>query len=202
MEDVDESTLTRDQRRSRRHRPVRAKTISMTRLPKSELERGRLLYPEDTSIGKPRTRAECVNGPRPCPYVSCKHHLYLDVSEMTGAIKLNFPDLEVEEMGESCALDVADRGGATLEETAQVMNITRERVRQVENTAILSMSVRELRLLAEYQDGADVSRVLVRLPILRELDEPKTVEAMDDFDDFEDDLRLADNDGVDDAAGW
>ena len=44
-----------------------------------------------------QTRAECVEGPRPCPYVSCKYHLYLDVQHRTGAIKLNFPDIEVEQ---------------------------------------------------------------------------------------------------------
>ena len=54
------------------------------------------------------TRAECAEGPRPCPYVSCKHHLYLDVNPETGSIKLNFPDLEVDEMAETCSLDVAD----------------------------------------------------------------------------------------------
>ena len=36
------------------------------------------------------------------------------------------------ELGESCALDVAERGGITLEEVGQIMNLTRERIRQVE----------------------------------------------------------------------
>src|SRR3954470_6894429 len=87
-----EPQLTREQRRSRRKRDVRARTISVKRLSKAELERGRQLYPEDTSMERPTTRAECVNGLRPCPYVSCQHHLFLDVSSRTGAIKLNFPD--------------------------------------------------------------------------------------------------------------
>ena len=94
------SPLTRDERRSRRKRAVRARTISVKRMTKRELEIGRLLYPE-TDYYKPKTRAECVEGPRPCPYVSCKHHLFLDVSARTGAIKLNFPDLEVWEMTET-----------------------------------------------------------------------------------------------------
>src|SRR4029079_6406480 len=88
-------TVTRGQRRSRRKRDVRARTISVKRMTKRELELGRLLYPE-IDVQKPKTRAECgVSGERPCPFVSCKHHLYLDVSARTGAIKLNFPDLEV-----------------------------------------------------------------------------------------------------------
>ena len=127
-----EPQLTREQRRSRRKRDVRARTISVKRLSKAELERGRLLYPEDTASLRPKTRAECLDGPRPCPFVSCAHHLYLDVSPRTGAIKLNFPDLEVWEMTETCALDVADRGGITLEEVGEILNLTRERIRQVE----------------------------------------------------------------------
>ena len=74
---------------------------------------------------------------RPCPYVSCKHHLYLDVNPETGSIKLNFPDLEVWEMAETCSLDVADRGGITLEEVGEILNLTRERIRQVEVRGLL-----------------------------------------------------------------
>ena len=132
--------ITREQRRSRRKRDVRARTISVKRMTKRELEIGRLLYPE-TDYDKPRTRQECLEGPRPCPFVSCKHHLYLDVSARTGAIKLNFPDLEVWEMTESCALDIADRGGATLEETGAIMNLTRERIRQVEVRGLLKLKM-------------------------------------------------------------
>ncbi|NUQ78861.1 MAG: hypothetical protein HUU21_35500, partial [Polyangiaceae bacterium] len=86
------TAITREQRRSRRKREIRARTISVKRMTKRELEIGRMLYPE-TDYYKPRARGECVDGPRPCPYVSCQHHLYLDVSPRTGAIKLNFPDL-------------------------------------------------------------------------------------------------------------
>ena len=88
---------------------------------------------------RPRSRAECVNGPRPCMFISCKHHLYLDVNPATGSIKLNFPDKEVWEMGETCALDVADRGGITLEEVGSIMNLTRERIRQVETRGLLKL---------------------------------------------------------------
>ena len=70
--------------------------------------------------------------PRPCPFVSCAHHLYLDVNPESGAIKLNFPHLDVWEMAETCSLDVADRGGITLEEVGAILNLTRERIRQVE----------------------------------------------------------------------
>ena len=88
---------------------------------------------------RPRTRADCINGPRPCLHVSCKHHLYLDVNPETGSVKVNFPDKEVWELEETCALDVADRGGITLEEVGAIMNLTRERIRQVESRGLYKL---------------------------------------------------------------
>ena len=129
---TDEKGVTREQRRSRRKRDVRARTISVKRMTKRELELGRMLYPDVEDVVRPKLREDCAQAERPCPFVSCKHHLYLDVSARTGAIKLNFPDLEVWEMTDTCALTVADRGGATLEEVGAIMNLTRERIRQVE----------------------------------------------------------------------
>jgi hypothetical protein len=88
---------------------------------------------------RPRTRGECRDGLRPCPWVACKHHLYLDINPETGSIKLNFPDVEPEDLAESCAIDVAERGGITLEEVGLVMNLTRERVRQVETRGLVKL---------------------------------------------------------------
>jgi hypothetical protein len=156
--------ITREQRRSRRKRAVRAKTISVKRMTKRELEIGRMLYPE-ADYWKPRNRAGCAEGPRPCPYVSCQHHLYIDVSPRTGAIKLNFPDLEVWEMGESCALDVADRGGTTLEDVGAIMNLTRERIRQVEVKALAKLeALRDMSDLKDFVEEGPVGKR--RLPRL------------------------------------
>lgn len=188
--------ITREQRRSRRKRAVRARTISVKRMTKRELEIGRLLYPED-DYAKPRVRAACAGGARPCPYVSCKHHLYVDVSPRTGAIKLNFPDLEVWEMGDSCALDVADRGGTTLEDVGAIMNLTRERIRQVEVKALAKLeALRDMMALRDFVDEGPVGKR--RLPVLSkselrgiEGDAPSNAEPeVDDWDDeadFEDD---------------
>src|SRR5579872_3072993 len=159
-----EEHVTREQRRSRRKRDVRARTISVKRMTKRELELGRLLYP-DTEVERPEAREDCVNGERPCPFVSCKHHLYLDVSARTGAIKLNFPDLEVWEMSETCALDVADRGGTTLEEVGAIMNLTRERIRQVEVKGLAKLAaVRDMNALRDYVDEGPSGKR--RLPVL------------------------------------
>jgi hypothetical protein len=110
---------------------VRSKTIAPKRLTREERRVSELLvYPDD--VERPGSRHECSQMQRPCPFVSCSHHLYLDVNPETGAIKLNFPHLEVWEMAETCSLDVADRGGITLEEVGAILNLTRERIRQVE----------------------------------------------------------------------
>ena len=160
--------ITREQRRSRRKRDVRARTISVKRMTKRELEIGKLLYPE-SDYYKPKQRAECAEGPRPCPYVSCKHHLFIDVSPRTGAIKLNFPDLEVWELGESCALDVADRGGTTLEDVGAIMNLTRERIRQVEVKALAKLeALRDMSFLRDFVDEGPVGKR--RLPQLSKAD--------------------------------
>jgi len=177
--------VTREQRRSRRKRAVRARTISVKRMTKRELELGRLLYPE-VEMEKPRTRAECGNGARPCPFVSCKHHLYLDVSARTGAIKLNFPDLEVWDMTETCALDVADRGGTTLEEVGAIMNLTRERIRQVEVKGLAKLeALRDMAALRDYVDEGPVGKR--RLPVLSRTAEAEPEVEDDDAD--EDDIE-------------
>ena len=126
-------------RRRRRTRP-RSKTIAMKRLTREELRQGALMYPP-VDIPRPTTREECRGEMRPCPWVACKHHLYLDINPETGSIKINFPDLEPWELKHTCALDVAERGGITLEEVGEIMNLTRERIRQVEVRGLLKLKM-------------------------------------------------------------
>ncbi len=194
----DEEVVTREQRRSRRKRDVRARTISVKRMTKRELEMGRLLYPDVEDVVKPRTRAECTEAARPCAFVSCKHHLYLDVSARTGAIKLNFPDLEVWEMNETCALDVADRGGTTLEEVGAIMNLTRERIRQVEVKGLAKLqALKDMNALRDYVDEGPVGKR--RLPILASNDEDNEDEQDEDnLDDDADDVSDSTDDGEQD----
>jgi hypothetical protein len=202
--------ITREQRRSRRKRDVRARTISVKRMTKRELEIGRLLFPE-TDYWKPRNRAECAEGPRPCPFVSCKHHLFIDVSPRTGAIKLNFPDLEVWDLGESCALDVADKHGTTLEDVGAIMNLTRERIRQVEVKALAKLeALSDMYSLRDHVDEGPVGKR--RLPQLSKEElagkskaKPKPLAKvaqvdLDDEDEEEDDFDSDDDLDVEEAA--
>ena len=125
----------------------RSKTMSRKEMAR-DLRRRRLtgeVDPEEQELlrsvedNRPRTRADCINGPRPCLFVSCKHNLYLDVNPETGSIKLNFPDKEIWELEHTCALDVAEKGGITLEEVGEIMNLTRERIRQVETRGLAKL---------------------------------------------------------------
>jgi hypothetical protein len=133
----DDDDDDRKGRRKRRTR-ARARTISIRRLSKAELNRGREMYPE-TDYWRPASRGDCMEMERPCPFVACKYHLYIDVHPVRGSIKINFPDVEVWEMTDTCALDIADRGGITLEEVGQIMNLTRERVRQLETQGLAKL---------------------------------------------------------------
>lgn len=90
---------------------------------------------------RPKTRADCINGPRPCPFVGCKYHLYLDV-HVCGSIKLNFPDKEPWELEETCALDVADWGGANSVEVAVLINVTKQRVKQATDELMVKVGLK------------------------------------------------------------
>src|SRR5689334_20471691 len=127
--------------RHRRANRGRSRSIRLLRVTRREallaVERAIEL---EAQIQRPHTREECKEAPRPCPHVSCRHHLYLDVNPHTGTIKLNFPDLEVWELGASCALDVADLGGTPIETVGGLLNVTRERIRQIETQALSKLS--------------------------------------------------------------
>ena len=142
METTDEEVpeVSRKIRRRRRRTRPRSKTIAMKRLTREELRVGAMMYPP-VDIPRPTTREECRGEMRPCPWVACKHHLYLDINPETGSIKINFPDLEPWELQHTCALDVAERGGITLEEVGEIMNLTRERIRQVEVRGLLKLKM-------------------------------------------------------------
>lgn len=64
----------------------------------------------DEEPRRPRTRGECLGGYRPCPWVSCRHHLGVDVTEVgslvlvvdmvrgrRGAVKTGTSDVEFRE---------------------------------------------------------------------------------------------------------
>jgi hypothetical protein len=85
----------------------------------------------------PLTRAGCIDGPRPCPHLTCRYHLWPEVKQDSGKgnkVKLQpLPD-------ESCVLDVADSGPCTLERMGSLLGVTRERARQIESSVLQKLS--------------------------------------------------------------
>jgi len=118
---------------------------------------------------RPRTLSECPPDGSPCPWVSCKHHLAIDVLQNVSGlregherraaevVKLNWPGRDVDELEETCSLRVAARAGRkkpttalrtkgirslpvlSCEEVSRLMNSTAERVRQIERVALAKL---------------------------------------------------------------
>ncbi len=80
----------------------------------------------------PKTRAECIDGPRPCPYTTCKHNMKPTAS------------------GETCVLDFAARGGMPPGEIAYELRTSRQAIEQTARRAYIKV------LHAAKQAGVDM----------------------------------------------
>lgn len=90
-------------------------------------------------MARPRTRAECAFVPRPCPFVSCRFNLFLDVCG-SGALVLNASGTGCGPTA-SCALDVAEQEGVTVDRVAEILGSTRARVKQIEAQALRKLAI-------------------------------------------------------------
>lgn len=90
------------------------------------------------NIARPKTRGECQDGVRPCPWVSCRHHLAYEVTP-DGDLRHMFPGVELGEMQDTCSLDVSDRGPSRLVDVVEVTNISIKVVQDTEDRAIETM---------------------------------------------------------------
>ncbi len=124
---------------------VRPRTESMFRISKRRLAVLASEIPvreHRIGQGRPRTWGGCVERglgtEHPCPFVSCKHHLAVDVNPLSGNIKTTHPGQDID-AHETCSLAVAERGGVTLDGVAQALNCTRERARQLEGIALAKL---------------------------------------------------------------
>jgi hypothetical protein len=102
------------------------------------------LSAEDAKLysGRPRSRQDCANGPRPCPWISCRHHLWAEVAFVPRRKLYRWRNDAPApwEMAHTCALDVAEEGGTTLEDVGKILGLTRERVRQLEAQALAKLA--------------------------------------------------------------
>lgn len=99
---------------------------------------------------RPTTRAECVDGPRPCPWTKCRHHLG-DLADRRA--KARRADATP---STTCVLDYVDENpeGQTLIAVGRELGVSRERVRQISDDALA-------KLLARF--GDDVGDLLEEL---------------------------------------
>jgi hypothetical protein len=127
----------------RRTRQPRGRTLAPKGLSRDEQRTGASLV---VLQERPQTRGDCLNSPRPCPWVGCKYHNAINVNPDTGSIGLTTAGVaegDLSGLVDTCALDVADRGGVPLDHVGQVLGISRERVRQIEDRAIESLEKRK-----------------------------------------------------------
>lgn len=95
-------------------------------------------------IARPRTRDDCREGQRPCPWRSCEWN--------SGAIHGRF----AHPAPGKCALDLIEQGPATLEEIAEFLDTSREYVRQIMLRATRRLHVAQS--LSAYRDHAPPAR--------------------------------------------
>jgi hypothetical protein len=105
----------------------------------------------------PMSRGDClpggVNEQRPCPWARCRWHLAFDYNQRNGSLTENFPDLDFDQIPQTCALDVADRGETSLDDVGQLLNVTREAMRLTEIRAFKKIiETSDPRLVIEWLD--------------------------------------------------
>jgi hypothetical protein len=103
--------------------------------------------PAELEALRPRERSDCERVPRPCPFVGCRYHLYLEVKG-NGSVVFSQPGLDPTELPEraSCVLDLVEDhpDGMTLAAVGTLYRMGRERVRQIEAGARRALRARGL----------------------------------------------------------
>lgn len=103
---------------------------------------------EYAAMLRPKTRGDCLSGEnakRPCPWITCKWHMWPVTTRGTDGIEKRLPvlpsidDMPAEKYANSCALDVADGGPASLETVAAILGVSRQRVSEIEEKALSNL---------------------------------------------------------------
>lgn len=95
-------------------------------------------------LHRPQTRGDCAGGIRPCPWVSCRHHLFLEVDKRGREVRTNPVADDPLDLPETCALDVAERDGINLEEVADLLGISRQRIDIVLERSLIKLRINPL----------------------------------------------------------
>ena len=106
------------------------------------------IVPESIPGTKPVTRQECKSSHRPCPWISCQFHMFWCVNQIDRILQY-LPDHTIADialsLSQTCVLDVTDTGEKTLEEIGDILQVSRERIRQIEEGAINKISAHKLK---------------------------------------------------------
>lgn len=131
----------------------RRKTKLKIKWKKIEVSHGGLFLVTPGRRTTPKTRGDCMYVQRPCLHLLCRYNLLLRVrvgyvrsnpntsdSEIKTSYWLDDRVLQIIEgkqvrIRHSCALDLAEMGGMTLEQIGDIIGVSRERVRQIEMDA-------------------------------------------------------------------
>ena len=77
---------------------------------------------------------------RPCPKFSCPHHLWVEDERRGRPHGGKSPPPKIVERAQSCALDLAEQGEQTTEQVAATLQVTAERVNQLEDRALAKVA--------------------------------------------------------------
>lgn len=156
---------------ARRRLPLILDPGRMSAEERIEMLRTRLEYASELEAVervRPRTRADCEGVPRPCPFVSCRWNLYLDVDE-GGRIVIPDAETPLEERRYSCALDVIEDNpdGVELTELAGITGFTREQLARIEEHGRVRIGADERLAEAHEQECTEDTRRVRRLRPVR-----------------------------------
>lgn len=126
----------------RKPAPVWTRSVHISKRRLTLLQEENSAFPWDR-YEAPTTRGDClpggVNEMRPCPWARCRWHLAFDYNRQNGSLTENSPGVDFDELPETCALDVADRGETSLDELGRLLNVTREAMRLTEIRALAKL---------------------------------------------------------------
>lgn len=97
--------------------------------------------PENSNVATsrpiaPQARSDCRGGPRPCPFVSCKYHLFLVIDPRKATVSHRVDASDIWEIPFTCALDIAEMGGAEFLRVSKVLNLSVEYTLTLHNAAV------------------------------------------------------------------
>lgn len=136
-------------------------------------------------IQRPRTRADCVDAPRPCPWASCRHHLLLEVSKSKPKDERDDPRATTIRINRapSGAYKLGRRAGMPANAAS---NIVRQWIADAAETLFAMPATCSLDIVEAYPDGIPPSSVAYVLgmtepTIDQELRKPEIKEALADL---------------------